>query len=236
MEKVFIYTATGEKNAPLLKIAEAKRYLEPLIDTFNALKIGHLSQEMIGNNAAAETSGCGACRGIPNFSHAESFIVEYLVDAMGGGASINGLKIGREQLKRMAELPDPERLKPFERAFQAYKHKTVHIPLPAIAEGLVRIENGQLVVNEEEVKERQERADKYIDKPEAIAKFRIMEQTVDNLNYLNELFTGAKSKLIKFNFGDGVGERHGEFHAIRWDSVTGKFYINRPIAYSIVSR
>ncbi|CAN5730467.1 hypothetical protein BH24BAC1_BH24BAC1_41220 [soil metagenome] len=156
---------------------------------------------------------------------------------MGGGATIgNGLRIGREQLKNMAELPDPERLKPFERAFNAYKQKTQHIPLPAIAEGLLSIVAGQLVVNHPEVKERQDGADKYLHSPEAIAAFQEMQSTVEKLNSVNELLTAQKTKLIKIDFGTATGEQTGEFHIIRQEKHAGKFFINLPLAHSVLSR
>jgi hypothetical protein len=236
MEKrIKIYRNEGEFNSPLLKIGEARRYIDPLIDSFNRLSIGHLTQEMVTNNVASSRPDCAACKGMVNFSSAESFVLEYQIDSMGGGATIgNGLKVGREQLKGLIQRPDPELLKPFERAFNAYKQKTEHIPLPAIAEGLLSIVDGQLVVNHPEVKARQDGADKYLYSPEAIEKFKELQQAANTLNSLNEFLTGTKSKLIRLDYGKGIGDQSGAFHAINQND--GKFSVNLPLAHAILSR
>jgi hypothetical protein len=119
-----------QKKSPSSILHGAREYcaaFRGLVTTFKLMDLGPFTQQHLRGALAAEPrtetvpsgSGCESCKGLLAFTSGRVYIENYLLD--GAEPRIGGLKISRERLRSLIEMPKENLLKQFDESVESLR-------------------------------------------------------------------------------------------------------------------
>lgn len=185
----YIYTNTGKQSEVKLTAERLAQVLTNVVNTWHDLHIGTFTQELLhGDPHRSRSAGSQSCKGLKNYTKAELLVSDYLLDQAGSVSVGGGLKLSREGLRGVITMPDAEKIKAFEKAFRAYQSSSGYgYPLSS---PFVEIQDGRVVILEEEMEAHCKSFEKHLNNPEDI-------QLHEDLESLLALMDSINSRLEK---------------------------------------
>jgi hypothetical protein len=186
-----IFTNLAEQSSVRLTAERLAQALTNLVNSWHALNIGEFTEELLnGDPKRSSSSSCQSCKGLRNYTKGELLIQDYLLDLAGSVSVGSGLRLSRERLRDVIEMPEAGKIKDFEKAFRAYQGSSgFGYPLTS---PFVEIQNGRVVILEEEMEQHCKTFEKHLTNPEDI-------QLHDDLEGLLKQIDSVNSRLAKKN-------------------------------------
>lgn len=145
--KKHIYTNTLAQAALEEEAIRAKSVLQEACDTYVRLNLGFLTEEdLYGNSSSGShySGGCKSCQGVLAYAKTLAWIEDKVVEGAEAGMSVGGIKLSKQRLKSIIELPDEEAIIAFDKALKNWKSRFHNLAIASV----LSIDKGKVFINE----------------------------------------------------------------------------------------
>lgn len=137
------------------------------------------------------SNGCQSCQGVRAYNFGQFYIADRLLDNMD--SSVGGLRLDREKLKALIELPSAQTVEQFNKALEAWRKNEKRYMQ------WMHIENDQVVVDTAAVEQACEDQKIYAESEEGIALVEDLQKLMDLTQSINERLIERRLPGIKFS-------------------------------------
>jgi|GEM_PF-2610023 len=170
--------------------------LAGLARAWTAFDYGKFSMQDLGDALESQgrtvpapaTGGCKSCAGMLQFSSGQTYLEEFLLDRVGDNASVGGLKLSRNKLRDLIELPAAEKVEAFDKYLRWVKSTQDFLPFVAFDE-----DSQTATILEEAIEQHCSRYDLYL-RPEKDTLLEQAQQLLDDFYALNGELAGSNGQ------------------------------------------
>jgi hypothetical protein len=141
---------------------------------------------------------CPSChsRGVLHYGNAISYLLDRLLDEKTNSASVGGLELDRDELKNLVKKPDFDKAQGLQKAMHQWETSAWRY---RGADEFLDIQEGRVVVLQDELDQALKEMEVYIDDAEDIELLRDIEQLLEMRNAINEKLAKKGKKGIAFS-------------------------------------